>query len=69
MEDLKIGDPVVIVELKHGGNKRKMHETRRKGRVEEDHEKFIVVNNGKYRECIWINQDESSRIFVQKEAV
>ena len=58
----KVGDEVIVTEEKQG-NKGLVKE-KRKGRVIQVYDRFVVVDNGKYRECVWIKRDELARTTI-----
>ena len=60
------GDKVEITEIARGGGGIRNIKKHRKGRVVQVCRRFAVVDNGKYRECIWTDRDESNNPVMRR---
>lgn len=60
-----VGDQIVVTETLSGSG-RKSKQVIRKGRVVQVTPKFLVVDNGKWKECVWLDEFVMNRCAVSK---
>ena len=56
---IKPGDTVPVLKRRLGCRS-KVYIDERQGRVVQVCERFVAVHNGKYVECVWIDNDETN---------
>jgi len=65
---MKAGEPVVITEDRRisGKNRKPLV---REGHVIQVLPRYAVVDNGLYRECVWLDNDRENRIAIERRAM